>query len=127
VALVFLSLLVLGWVGVLLRDYERGDEAALRGFFAPDLSQAERRRDLGLLADAQFLDPSSYWDLARANALLISGDRRGAARAAEALVRSEPENFSAWGLLRTATEESDPRRSAQAAATMERLNPLAAP
>jgi hypothetical protein len=127
VALVFLSLLVLGWVGVLLRNYERGNEAALRGFFAPDLSQAERRRDLGLLADAQFLDPSSYWDLARANTLLISGDRRGAARAAEAVVHAEPENFSAWGLLRTATEESDPRRSAQAAATMERLNPLASP
>jgi hypothetical protein len=127
VALVFLSVLVLGWVGVLLRNYERADEAALRGFFAPDLSQAERRHDLGLLADAQFLDPSSYWDLARANTLLKSGDTRGAARAAEALVRSEPENFSAWGLLRTATEESDPRRSAQAAAMMERLNPLASP
>jgi uncharacterized protein with NAD-binding domain and iron-sulfur cluster len=125
VALVLLSLLVLGWVGVLLRNYERANDAALRGFFAPNLSQAERRRDLGLLADAQFLDPSSYWDLARASALQLSGDRRGAERAAEALVHSEPENFSGWNLLRTATEETDPRRSAEAAATMERLNPLA--
>jgi predicted Zn-dependent protease len=125
VALVLLSLLVLGWVGVLLRNHERANEAALRGFFAPNLGQAERQRDLVRLADAQFLDPSSYWDLARANTLLVSGDRRAAVRSAEALVRAEPENYSAWGLLRTATEHSDPARSAQAAATMKRLNPLA--
>jgi hypothetical protein len=125
VALVLVSLVVLGWVGVLLRNHELASDAALRAFFAPNQSQAERRQDLDRLADAQFLDPSSYWDLARANLLMVSGDRQAAVRAAEALVRSEPESFSAWGLLRTATAETDPGRSTEAAVVMEHLNPLA--
>lgn len=123
-ALVLVSLAVLGWVGVLLRNHERASEAAVRAFFASNQNQAERQRDLERLEDAQFLDPSSYWDLARASLLLVSGERQAAVRVAEALVRSEPENLTAWGLLRTATAQSDPGRSTEAAAVMERLNPL---
>jgi hypothetical protein len=124
VALAVLAVLVLAWVGVLARNHELGTDAALRAFFGPRLDQAGRERDLDRLEDAQFLDPNSYWRLARANYLMVDGDTAAARRTAESLVSDEPENIFAWGTLRLATTVSDPRRAAQAAAEIRRLNPL---
>ena len=124
VLLALCALLVIGWVGVLFRDYEIGKDAAVRAFFAPAKSPAERERDLERLDDAQLLDPNAYWKVARANYQLATGDRRGAAAAAEELVKAEPENIFAWGTLLRATERSDPTRARQAAAEIRRLNPL---
>jgi hypothetical protein len=118
------ALLVLGWTGVLLRDYVVGHDAATRSFFATGLSRADRDRDRERLADATLLDPSSYWSLAHASNLLAAGDRRGAAREAESLVRDEPESTTAWALLRAATSQGDPARAAEAAARLRELNPL---
>jgi hypothetical protein len=109
---------------MLLRDYRVGHDAATRSFFAPGLSRADRDRDRERLADATLLDPSSYWSLAHASNLQLAGDRRGAAREAESLVRDEPENATAWALLRVATSGSDPARAAEAAARLRELNPL---
>jgi hypothetical protein len=120
------AVLVLAWVGVLLRNYELGREAALRAFFGPAPNRLERSRDLGRLEDAQLLDPNAYWRLARANYHLLDDDPASAARTAESLVRDEPENIFAWGALAQATRRSNPRRSAQAAEEIRRLNPLGA-
>jgi hypothetical protein len=125
VLLAVCALLVLGWVGVLFRNYEVGKDAALHAFFAPEKSPAARERDLERLDDAQLLDPNAYWKVARANYQLATGDRRGAASAAEKLVSAEPENIFAWSTLLRATERSDPARARQAAAQIMRLNPLA--
>jgi hypothetical protein len=119
------AVLVLAWVGVLTRNYEIGKDAAVRAFFGPKLSQAERERDLQRLDDAQFLDPNAYWKVARANYYILDGDRRRAAQAAEQLVRDEPQNGFAWSTLLSATKGSDPKRAAEAAAQIKRLNPLA--
>jgi hypothetical protein len=124
VLLALCAVLVLVWVGVLFRDYETGREAAIRSFFQPQLSEAARGRDLQLLEDAQLLDPSAYWELAQTNLYLAAGQDRRAAKAAESLVGDEPENIFAWSALRQATRDADPRRSAEAAAEIERLNPL---
>jgi hypothetical protein len=124
VVLALCALLVLGWVGVLFRNYEVGKDAALHAFFAPEKSPAARERDLDRLDDAQLLDPNAYWKVARANYQLAAGDRRGAASAAEELVSAEPENIFAWGILLRATQRSDPGRARQAAAEIRRLNPL---
>lgn len=124
VLLALTAVLVLAWVGVLARNYEIGKDAAIRAFFGPKLSQAERKRDLQHLDDAQFLDPNAYWEVARANYHILVGDQRGAARAAEQLVRDEPQNIFAWSTLLQATKKSDPERAAQAAAEIKRLNPL---
>jgi predicted Zn-dependent protease len=118
-----LAVLVLAWVGVLLRNYELGKDALARSFFAAQLGEDQRQRDVKDLEDAEFLDPSSSWDVTAANYLLLTGDVRGAVRAAERLVRDEPENISAWSVLQRATAEGDPRRSAEAAAEIKRLNP----
>jgi hypothetical protein len=125
VLLALCALLVLGWVGVLYRNYAIGKDAAIHAFFAPEKSPAGRQRDLDRLDDAQLLDPNAYWKVARANYQLVTGDRRGAASAAAELVRAEPENIFAWSILLRATEQSDPARARQAAAEIRRLNPLA--
>jgi hypothetical protein len=125
VLLALTAVLVIGWVGVLLRNYEIGKDAAVRGFFAPQKSQAGRARDLERLHAAQLLDPNGYWKVARANYQLATGDLSGARAAAERLVHTEPENIFAWGTLLRATERSDPARAREAAAAIRRLNPLA--
>jgi predicted Zn-dependent protease len=121
--LALLAVLVLAWVGVLLRNHELGEDALARSFFAAQLGEEQRQRDLEDLEDAELLDPSSSWDVTTANYLLLSGDVPGAARAAERLVRDEPDNVSAWNVLQRATADSDPSRSAEAAAEIRRLNP----
>jgi predicted Zn-dependent protease len=118
------AVLVLAWTAVLLRNYELGKDAAVRAFFGPRLSQAERNRDLQRLDDAQLLDPNGYWRIARANYQILDGDTSSAARAAERLVRDEPQNIFAWSTLLQATRRSNPDRAAQAAAEIRRLNPL---
>lgn len=123
IALVLLAVVVIGWIAVLLRDFEIGHEAANRSFFAPRLSQPQREKDRQALADASFLNPSRYWAVAHAGNLFLAGDAPSAAREAEALVRAEPANTAAWSVLRAATQESDPARSAEAAARLRALNP----
>jgi hypothetical protein len=109
-----LALLVIAWTAVLLRDLEVGRDAL-------------DARDAGRLESARFLDPSVYWDQIRAGILLLNGDPAAAAAQAEEVIRTEPDNFAAWSLLRLATRRSDPRRSAQATLALRRLNPLTAP
>lgn len=113
IVLATVAVLVIAWTAVLLRDLEVGRDAV-------------DARDAGRLESARFLDPSLYWDQIRAGVLLISGDPDAAAQA-EAVIRAEPDNIAAWSLLRVATRDTDPRRSAQATRALRRLNPLTAP
>jgi hypothetical protein len=120
-----IAVLVLAWTGVLLRDDHVGREAAVRSFFTSSgQSPIERERDFRRLADAELLDPSSYWALARASNRLKDGNLPAAARMAEQLVRDEPQNLLAWSVLAAATRGVEPARSAQAAEEIKRLNPF---
>jgi hypothetical protein len=114
IVLAVTALLVLAWVGVLLRDHVVGRD----GIEARDPEQID---------SAKLLDPNRYWDQARASAYLLNGDFARGAADAEALVRAEPENAVAWALLRGATSQTDPERSAEAAAELKRLNPHGVP
>ena len=109
-----LAVLVIAWVGVLLRDLEVGQDAV-------------SSRDPERLEGARVLDPSVYWDQVRAGVLLLDGDAEAAAAEAEQLVRAEPDNAVAWSVLRAATRRTDPGRSAEATRALRRLNPLSAP
>jgi hypothetical protein len=124
--LALIAVLVLGWVAVLLRDYEIGHEAALRGYFTPKPTAAGRQDDLNRLEDAQLLNPDSYWKQSRASYFLLSRRPRSAAAEAEDIVRGEPDNLFAWSLLQQATERDDPARARQAAAEIRRLDPVRA-
>jgi len=109
-----LAVLVIAWVGVLLRDLEVGKDAVAS-------------RDAGRLEDVRVLDPSRYWDQVRAGVLLLDGDAEAAAAQAEQLVRAEPDNAVAWSVLGAATRRTDPGRAAEATRALRRLNPLSAP
>ena len=121
--LALLAVAVIAWVGVLLRDFAIGHDASERAF-NPRLSRPQRERNLERVKDAQFLDPSSEWRLSRAGYYLLAGRGDDAERLAEQLVRDEPDNIGAWGVLLEATTKRDPRRAAQALAQLKRLDPL---
>jgi cytochrome c-type biogenesis protein CcmH/NrfG len=112
--LALVAVLVLAWVGVLLRNHEVGEAAV-------------SDRDTGALEGARLLDPNRYWDQVLAGVYLIEHQPRRAAAEAEQLVRAEPDNVVAWSLLREATRGTDPERFDQATAALRRLNPLTAP
>ena len=119
------AVLVLAWVGVLLRDHSVS-EAASPLLFETKLSEPEFDRNLAKLEDAELLNPDSSLQLARATYLLVRERRDEAADAAEELVATEPDNLAAWGVLFDATRGLDPERAARAEPSIRRLNPLAA-
>jgi hypothetical protein len=119
------AILVLAWVGVLVRDHYVGGAAAEALLYNQNLSDREFERNIQRMADSRFLNPGSSADLARGTYYLVRGRPRAAARVAEGLVRSEPENVDGWQLLWRATRDTDPARSEEAAAQVKRLNPLA--
>ena len=126
VVLALVAVLVLAWVGVLLRDERIGQSAADRVLYGPPLPPDEFARQLERLEDAELLSPDSRWAEARAG-FLLRRDQPAAARAAEALLRDEPANIDVWVTLYEATKKSDPRRAAQALAEIRRLDPRPRP
>ena len=99
-ALALTAVIVLAWVGVLLRDYEIGKDAAVRAFFGPKQSEAGAQARPGAPRRRPVARPERVLE-GRASELPDSRRRpaRGAARAAEQLVRDEPQNIFAWGTL----------------------------
>jgi hypothetical protein len=111
---------VIAWLGAMERDTRllarAGDAATAR-----DYAAAERD-----LRDAGALTADTTADVRRA--FLLQGTRRGdAARALLAdVVRREPDNLTAWGLLLTFARDADPAVAARARAQVRRLDPLRA-
>ena len=104
---------MVAWTAILIRGLEVGGDAIRAG-------------DAEGIKSAHLLDPSRYWDRVLAVEYLISRDPRRAAAEAEAIVREEPRNVAAWGVLYTATVQTDPQRAEEAAAAIRRLDPLGA-
>jgi len=120
VAVAGLSVAVIAWLGVMERDARllaRADHAAQ----ARDYAAADRD-----LRDADTLSADTTADLRRA--FLAQATRRGdEARALlEDVVRREPDNLTAWGLLLTFSREADPAAAERARAQIRRLDPLRA-
>lgn len=122
-ALLAVSVLALAWLGVLMRDHRIVDSVSPRLIGDSRLPAVEFERDARRLADARLLNPDPTWQLNRGLALL-GRDPRRAARDLEEVVGKEPDNLTAWKLLYLATQRFDRRRSAQARAQIERLDPL---
>ena len=123
IGIAVLALLVVAWSAVLWRDDRIGSEASNRLLMSKQLSDAEWAREVERLRDAELLDPSTRWPLARAQAYLLRDRPRDAAQVTESVLDREPENVEAWIVLREATREIDPRRAAQAGAEIRRLSP----
>ena len=87
----------------------------------PSAAAAQRTSDL--LDRAGRLNPDRGVDLLRARLALQRGDAAGATRTALRVVRAEPANLEAWGVIALVNERRDPALAARARAALRRLSP----
>jgi hypothetical protein len=120
-----LAVLIIGWLGVLLRDERVRQSANDRIFYTPSLRGPGLAHELDRLQSARLLNPDPKAELQRAALLMQRGYPEQAARIAEAHVRREPASLDAWTLIAKAERRRDPARAAAAVAELRRRNPLA--
>lgn len=111
---------VLAWLGVVERGVRL--QAGVPGAAAAgDLAGAEAD-----LRAARFLNPDAGPDLRRAVLYQGSGREAEAVALLEAVLRREPDNLPAWGLLRTFAGQRDPAAARRALEARRRLDPQGA-
>jgi predicted Zn-dependent protease len=110
VAVVVVALVALAWLGVM----ERAERLQASG-----ATEADYRA-------ARLLNPDTVPDVRRAFLYQGTGREREAAALLEDVLRREPDNLDAWGLLYTFTRERDPATARRALAARARLDPLGA-
>ena len=123
-AVVLVALLVIGWLAVLERDTRlqaRGTADAQRLDVPGNAARAERA-----LLGARLLSPDTAPDVRRAFVLRATNREDAAIALLEDVVRREPDNLTAWGLIATFARDRDPEAVARAFAARERLDPLSA-
>jgi hypothetical protein len=109
VAVAVVAVVALAWLGAMERSVRlqaTGGDAALR--------------------DARLLNPDMTPDVRRAFLYQGTGRQAEAAALLEDVLRREPENLDAWGLLYAFTRDRDPAAARRALAARERLDPLGA-
>jgi hypothetical protein len=124
VAVCVAAVLVIGWLGVMERDeraLKRGVEASGRVSGAADLARAEQAFE-----DARLLNPDTTPDVGLAFLYQGAGRRQDAADVVDDVLRREPDNLSAWGLLFTLSRGADAADERRALAARRRLDPLRA-
>jgi hypothetical protein len=124
-ALVVISMLVLAWTAVLLRDHHVGQAAFDDLRHRRELPPARFARDMQRLEDAKFLNPDSTWDVHRGSGWLARRRPRNAIRVVEKVVNREPANLDAWSVLYVSARGNDPRLARKAWKQLERLAPRA--
>jgi hypothetical protein len=121
-ALLTVAVLMLAWLGVLMRDHRIVDDVSPSLIGDPGLSNAEFERDVRRLEDARLLNPDPTWQL-NLGLALVDRDPRRAARGLEDLVEREPDNVAALRVLEEAARRFDRRRAARVRARIERVDP----
>jgi hypothetical protein len=124
--LLTVSVLMLAWLAVLMRDHRIVDGVSPRLIGDPTVSKAEFERDVRRLEDARLLNPDPTWQLNRGLALVARSPRR-AARDLETLLEREPDNVAALRVLHEAARRFDRRRAARIRAQIDRVDPLGDP
>jgi hypothetical protein len=123
IAVALIATLLVAWFLVLARDQHVGSAAVDRIIANPDMPRDRWNEVMDDLANADLFDPSTDWDLLRANYLLLHQPAK-ARRVGEAIVRREPDNLGGWVVILQTTRGHDPARARQAAREIRRLNPL---
>ena len=118
-----MAVLVIGWLGVLYRDHRIIDDVSPALIGDSRMSDREFEREARRLERAELLNPDPTWTLNLGLALVERNPRR-AVRELETVVASEPDNVTAWKILRVAARRVDRRLAARAQAEVERLDPL---
>ena len=109
---------IIAWLGVMELNVRRqadGLDAAQRHDFAA--ADADFRA-------ARTLNPSTAPDVSRAFLYARNGRRDRAAALLKDVVRREPDNLTAWGVLYSFTKDDDPATAARALAARRRLDPV---
>ena len=122
IAVAAVAVVALAWLGVMERDARRQAEGiAAAGRLHVPGSFARAEDDLRA---ARLLNPDAAPDFARA--VLYQGAGRPAQALAllERVVRREPDNLAAWGLLYSVTREPEPEIARRALAAKRRLDPV---
>jgi predicted Zn-dependent protease len=121
-ALVALALVVIAWLAVGLRSAVP-ETRAQKLVQQHELGGSGGARAQRLFVDARELNPDTRPRVAEAALLLATNRRREAIRVLRPVVRREPDNARAWGILADATAHVDARESARAYAQLRRLEP----
>ena len=122
-ALALVAALLVAWSAVLWRGDRIGSDASDKIIRNATLSEAAWAHEMERLRDAELLDPSTRWPVARAGALYQRGRFEQSARVLEDVLNEEPDNLEAWLYMREVTRGRDPVRAAEARAAIRRLNP----
>lgn len=121
-AVAVIALGVIGWLVVMERDtrlYERGIAAG----GSLDDPETVARAEADLRA-ARLLSPDRTPDVGRSLILWTAGRSQEARGVLEDVVRSEPDNLSAWTALGWINAGDDPALERRVTAEMRRLDPL---
>lgn len=118
------AVVVLAWLGVLERDTRLQARGAAAG--RPGAAAAALDRAAGDLRAASRLNPDTVPDIALATVYRRQGENARAKATLEDVLRREPDNLTAWGVLFTFTARDDPATARRALAARRRLDPLRA-
>jgi predicted Zn-dependent protease len=124
VAVGLAALVVVAWLGAMERDARlqaRGVAAAESPHVEGNLARAADD-----LRAARFLNPDTAPDVGRAAVYNAGGRWREAIALLADVLRREPDNIEAWGVLFLVARDRDPAAAARAVSARRRLDPLRA-
>jgi|tagenome__1003787_1003787.scaffolds.fasta_scaffold20921463_2 predicted Zn-dependent protease len=114
-----LAVAILACLAIMERDVRLTARAVEESHHRATLSQAARD-----LRAAKLLNPDGTLDISLAAVYRSAGQPQRGRATLEALLRREPDNLLAWGLLFAITQRDDPAAAARALAARRRLDPL---
>jgi len=124
VCVAVVAVAVLGWLALMERDTRL--EARAAAVIRPGAGAAELARAETDLRAARLLNPDAQPDIDLALLYRARGEGGRASATIDDVVRREPDNLVAWGVLAVLARGHDPGATARALAARERLDPLSA-
>jgi predicted Zn-dependent protease len=122
--LAIVSVVVIAWLAVLLRDSVLVDRVGSVAF-EPHPTAAQIDNGLSWARQARFLNPDRSVPLSwQAEMYLLRGQTAAALRVYQRLVAAEPQFADAWFLIVARAAGVDPRLSDHALAELKKLDPL---
>lgn len=121
IAVAVVAVAVLGWLGVMYRDAHLAKRGVDR-LQARELDAADSD-----LRAARLLSPDRAPDVTRAVIYRARGDNRRAIALLDDVVRDEPDNLSAWAVMRLSAAGTDPVAFRRSLRALQRLDPISVP
>jgi predicted Zn-dependent protease len=118
---VAVAVVVLAWLGVMERGFRLQERATAA------LREGEPARAEADLRAARLLNPDAGPDISRAVIYRGSGREEEAVALLEDVVAREPDNLTAWAVMRASAEGVDAAASRRALDELRRLDPVNVP